>query len=60
MKPISEIISSYKSMAEASRETEVAPKLLYELRAKGALVEPDGTIWIKSKTKLNLKGWENE
>ena len=46
-------------MAAASRATGVAPKLLHENIARAALVEPDGTIWIKSKTKLNLKGEEN-
>ena len=60
MKPITEVLSSYKTIAAASRSTGVAPKLLNENIARGALVEPDGTIWIRSKTKLILKGEEDE
>ena len=60
MKPITEVLNKYKTIAAASRATGVAPKLLHENIARAALVEPDGTIWIKSKTKLNLKGEENE
>jgi hypothetical protein len=59
MKPIIEVLSKYKTIAAASRATGVAPKLLHENIERGALVEPDGTIWIRSKTKLNLKGEEN-
>lgn len=54
MKPISEVLSRYKTMAAASRATGVAPKLLNENIERGALVEPNGTIWIRSKTKLKI------
>ena len=60
MKPIIEVLSKHKTIAAASRATGVSPKLLYENIERGALVEPDGTIWIRSKTKLNLKGEEDE
>jgi hypothetical protein len=60
MKPITEVLNRHKTIAEASRATGVAPKLLHENIERGALVEPDGTIWIRSKTKLNLKGEEDE
>ena len=56
MKPIAEELSRYKSVYAASKATGVAAKLLHELRHKGALVEPNGTIWIKSKTKLKAGG----
>ena len=59
MKPIIEVLSKYKTIAAASRATGVAPKLLHENIERGALIEPDGTIWIRSKTKLNLKGEED-
>ncbi|WP_339892097.1 hypothetical protein [uncultured Alteromonas sp.] len=55
MKPITEVLSRYKTIAAASRATGVAPKLLHENIARGALVEPDGTIWIRSKTKLKME-----
>ena len=55
MKPITEVLSRYKTMAAASRATGVAPKLLHENIERGALVEPDGTIWIRSKTKLKME-----
>ena len=54
MKPITEVLSKHKTIAAASRATGVAPKLLHENIARGALVEPDGTIWIRSKTKLKM------
>ena len=55
MKPITEVLSRYKTIAAASRAFEVAPKLLHENVARGAMVEPDGTIWIRSKTKLKME-----
>lgn len=55
MKPITEVLSKYKTIAAASRATGVAPKLLNENIERGALVEPDGTIWIRSKTKLKME-----
>ena len=60
MKPISEIVGRYKSVYAASQNLGVSAKLLHENIKRGALVEPDGTIWIRSKTKLNLKGEEDE
>ena len=55
MKPIAEVLSKFKTIAAASRSTGVAPKLLNENIERGALVEPDGTIWIRSKTKLKME-----
>lgn len=54
MKPISEIIGRYKSVYAASQSLGVSAKLLHENIERGALVEPDGTIWIRSKTKLKM------
>ncbi len=54
MKPITEVLSKYKTIAAASRATGVAPKLLHENIERGALVESNGTIWIRSKTKLKM------
>ena len=56
MKPITEELSRYKSVYAASAATGVKATQLHRLIDKGALVEPDGTIWIKSKTKLKMKG----
>lgn len=54
MKPISEFLRRYKSVYAASYATGVSATQLHRLRDKGAIVAPDGTVWIKSKTKLKV------
>lgn len=52
MKPISEILARYKSTYAASKANHVSASHLQRLSRIGALVEKDGSIWIKSKTVL--------
>ena len=52
MTPIKEVISRYKSMYAAAKDLKVTATQLDRLKESGALVEPDGTVWIKSKTVL--------
>jgi len=52
MKPITEILSRYKSMYAASKANKVSASQLERLASVGARVEKDGSIWIKSKTVL--------
>lgn len=53
MKPLSAILNQFKSMYEAQRELSVRDSTLARLRDKGALVDTNGAIWIKSKTVLD-------
>ena len=55
MTPLSEVLGQFKSMYAAQRALDVRDSTLCRLSDKGALVEPDGTVWIKSKTVLNPK-----
>jgi len=53
MKKLTEILSNFKSMYAAQRALGVRDTTLVRLEAKGAMVDDDGNIWIKSKTVLS-------
>ena len=52
MKPITEVLARYKSTYAAAKANQVSASQLATLASVGALVEKDGTVWIKSKTVL--------
>ena len=53
MKPISEVLSSYKSLYAAEKNLGIFAAQLKRWADSGALVDADGNIWIKTgKQKL--------
>lgn len=54
MKPLSQITSQYRSMYAAAKDLNVSAMQLKRLVGKGALVDDEGNIYIKSTTKVNL------
>lgn len=55
MKPLIEITNQYRSMYAAAKALNVSAMQLKRLVSKGALVDDEGSIYIKSTTKLELK-----
>jgi hypothetical protein len=55
MTPITKILSRYKSVYAAAKDLEVTATQLHRLVGFGALVEPSGQVWIKSKTIIKLE-----
>lgn len=55
MKPLSEITSQYRSMYAAAKALNVSAMQLKRLVDKGALVDDEGNVYIKSTTKLGFK-----
>jgi glycerol-3-phosphate responsive antiterminator len=55
MKQIKQIISQHKSVYAAAKALKVSAVQLHRLLDADALVDKDGQVWIKSKTKLELK-----
>lgn len=52
MKSIKQALSKYKSTYAAAEANDVHAKQLDRLKDKGALVDDNGQVWIKSKTVL--------
>ncbi|APC46229.1 hypothetical protein [Pseudoalteromonas phage PHS3] len=55
MTPLSQITSQYRSMYAAAKALNVSAMQLKRLVDKGALVDGDGNVYIKSATKIELK-----
>lgn len=53
MKPVKQALSKYKSTYAAAKTNKVTATQLDRLVENGALVAPDGQVWIKSKTVLS-------
>lgn len=54
MTPLSSITSQYRSMYAAAKALNVSAMQLKRLVDKGALVDDEGSVYIKSTTKVNL------
>lgn len=55
MKQLSQITTKYRSMYAAAKALKVSAMQLKRLVDKGALVDCEGNIYIKSTTKLEVK-----
>ena len=55
MKSLIEITSKYRSMYAAAKALNVTAMQLKRLVDKGALVDDEGNVYIKSATKIELK-----
>ena len=53
MKPLIEITNQYRSMYAAAKALNVSAMQLKRLVDKGALIDTEGNIYIKSTTKVN-------
>lgn len=53
MKPLSSLIDKYQSYYAAGKALNVEPSQLKRLVDKGAYIDCEGAIYIKSKTKIN-------
>ena len=54
MKPINQIVATYRSTHAASVALGTSAPQMRNLIDCGALVDDNGQVWIKSKTKLAL------
>jgi len=52
---LSSITSQYRSMYAAAKALNVSAMQLKRLVDKGALVDDDGNVYIKSTTKIEIK-----
>lgn len=55
MTPLSQITTQYRSMYAAAKALNVSAMQLKRLVGKGALVDDDGNVYIKSATKITHK-----
>ncbi|ADM26681.1 hypothetical protein [Pseudoalteromonas phage H105/1] len=55
MTPLSQITTQYRSMYAAAKALTVSAMQLKRLVDKGALVDDDGNVYIKSATKIDIK-----
>lgn len=55
MTPLAQITSKYRSMYAAAKALDVSAMQLKRLVDKGALVDDEGNIYIKSATKITHK-----
>lgn len=55
MSPLSQITTQYRSMYAAAKALNVSAMQLKRLVDKGALVDDEGNVYIKSTTKITHK-----
>jgi hypothetical protein len=56
MKHIKSLIDKHKSTYAAAKAYNVKATQLHRLVDAGAMVDANGQVWIKSKTKLEVNG----
>ena len=59
MKPIKQLIDNHQSTYAAAKAFNVTATQLHRLVDADAMVDKDGQVWIKSKTKLKVSENEN-